>query len=696
MKDRVAKPGRAALAAQGAVLAAAALVFLWSLATPAGLAAVALSVLGATWFASRLEGLSLRLAGWLGLSGAALVGAWLGARTLLAQVTLFEPALTLWVADALLAGTTAFVFTLLVRLLSARWRAASVLELAFVAGAIASFFAAHRHQRIHQPRFLSDWAWAHGLEPEAVLAVLGIVAAAFAALLLLRTGRTSRLLAMLALLLVGGGLLLLLGGAPSLAVAKPDDLGMNGEGEGNGKSDSDKKNDDKNQGGGSGGAPPQPIAVAVLHDELPEADVLYFRQAVRSKLVGDRLVEDPSGQFDVDLATRFPAGAPVRVTTPQADGVHRALHTSMFLLADHAQLPGLAFPREFTPIPNPNPGRFVTAYDVDSQLLTRPIERLLGRRGLDPAWSDETVRHYTEVPTDPRYRELSDELVRDVDPRFVGDDVVKALTIKEWLEEKGFYSLQQKQLVGDDPVAQFLFGDLRGYCVHFAHAAVYLFRSQGLAARVAIGYAVETQQRGAGSAILIFANEAHAWPEVFLEGVGWVTLDIFPRQSDEPPPQRMERDLEAAMGELARKEPPGLTKDRVPWHVPWPLVGLGALVLLGAALVAAFTVKLYRRLATRTHREQYRAVLDRLSDRGLARQFGETRERHAARTAALAPSFVPLTAAHLRLALRGDDPAQAQAVAELARATVAELRRNTPRGRRALAFLNPIGWWFTR
>src|SRR5262249_59532098 len=115
----------------------------------------------------------------------------------------------------------------------------------------------------------------------------------------------------------------------------------------------------------------------------------------------------------------------------------------------------------------------------------------------------------------------------------VGDDVMKALAIKRYLEKEGFYSLKQKQLVGADPVAQFLFGDLRGYCVHFSHAAVFLLRSQGIPARVALGYGVQTKRRGAGSSVLILGNEAHAWPELFIDGVGWVTFDIYPERSDE-------------------------------------------------------------------------------------------------------------------------------------------------------------------
>ncbi len=436
--------------------------------------------------------------------------------------------------------------------------------------------------------------------------------------------------------------------------------------------------------------------MAVLHDDLPDNDALYFRQAVRSKLTGDRLVEDGSGAFDTDVPTRFPAGSPVKVTLPQVEAFHRRLHTSMFLLADHAQLFGVGFPEQLSPLANPNPRRFVAAYDVDSLFLTRSVERLLGRNAMPDDWPEPMRKHYTELPGDPRYLELSDRIVRDVDPRFVGDDMMKALAIKQYLEHEGFYSLDVKTLEGDDPVAQFLFGDLRGYCVHFAHAAVFLLRSQGLPARVAIGYGVQTQQRGAGSAVLIFANEAHAWPELYVDGVGWVTFDIMPERSDEPPSPHVDQDLESALGELARKDPPGTLEDATPFELPWAALGFGALGLTGLALVLAFAVKVFRRLGRGSHRLVYRSVLDVLSDHGHARHKGESRERHARRLAARAPSFVPLTSAHLRLSLGRDDPEGRAQVDALARKTRAELRAHTPFLARVGALFNPVGWWFTR
>jgi hypothetical protein len=89
-------------------------------------------------------------------------------------------------------------------------------------------------------------------------------------------------------------------------------------------------------------------------------------------------------------------------------------------------------------------------------------------------------------------------------------------------------------------------------------------------------------------------------------------------------------------------------------------------------------------------------VLDVMSDLGVPRQLGESRERHAERLAAKAPSFVPLTAAHLKLTLGGQDAQLESQVLMLAAQTRAELSRSMPAYVRVGAFFNPIGWWFTR
>jgi hypothetical protein len=663
------------------------------LATPPGLVLGLLGTFFGSVVAHVLAPTRLRLGAGLALGALSALLGFLLDRALKVGATFLDPSLTLQLADMAAFGLGALGAAFAVRLLSERVRGFSVLELALVLASVGHTFASHRHQRIHQPRFLSDWSWSNGIDPQDVLTAVGVVAVAAGAVLLLKARRGAWVLGLLLmLLLLFGGVAATftpehLGGA-----ADTNDLGLTkDEQDKDGQGGKDGKN---GKGGGNSQKPPDPVALAILHDDLPDLDVLYFRQSVRSRLVGDRLVEDTSGAFDRDLPRSLPAGVPLALDTPQAPALHRAVRTSMFLLVDHAQYPGLGAPSVFSPLQNPNPRRFVAAYDVESQLLLRTPERLVGHQAIPDSWTQAERDHYLAVPDDPRYLELSNRLVREVDPRFVGDDIVKAMAIRQYLEKNGFYSLQQKTLEGDDPTATFLFGDLKGYCVHFAHAAVFLLRSQGIPARVALGYGVQTSQRGAGSAVLIYGNEAHAWPELYLDGVGWVTFDIAPEQSDEPPGQHVEVDLAAALGEVARDDPSAGKADpgkRLSLPVVPTLLGL-----LGAALLIAYAVKTARRLGASSPMLVYRATLDRLSDLGEPRRFGESRERHAARLQRLAPSFVPLTAAHLKLALGEDSPEARAQVTTLARAAAAELRRNTPWHTRASALLNPVGWWFTR
>ncbi len=78
----------------------------------------------------------------------------------------------------------------------------------------------------------------------------------------------------------------------------------------------------------------------------------------------------------------------------------------------------------------------------------------------------------------------------------------------------------------------------RGAREQFVTAFVVLVRSLGFDARVATGFVVPPEQLG--SLLTITSAHASAWPEVRLEGLGWVAFDPVPpvenSDVDEPPP----------------------------------------------------------------------------------------------------------------------------------------------------------------
>lgn len=64
-----------------------------------------------------------------------------------------------------------------------------------------------------------------------------------------------------------------------------------------------------------------------------------------------------------------------------------------------------------------------------------------------------------------------------------------------------------------------------GFCSYFATAFVLLARAEGIPARYVEGFCVPVQGE---QETKVYANMAHAWPEVYLEGVGWIPFEPTP------------------------------------------------------------------------------------------------------------------------------------------------------------------------
>lgn len=85
-----------------------------------------------------------------------------------------------------------------------------------------------------------------------------------------------------------------------------------------------------------------------------------------------------------------------------------------------------------------------------------------------------------------------------------------------------------------------------GYCVHFATTLTLLLRDLGYDARYVEGFVVP-QNPQAGAKRVISSDMAHAWTEIYVEGLGWMPLDATPGEhadelrgdqggESEPPP----------------------------------------------------------------------------------------------------------------------------------------------------------------
>lgn len=82
---------------------------------------------------------------------------------------------------------------------------------------------------------------------------------------------------------------------------------------------------------------------------------------------------------------------------------------------------------------------------------------------------------------------------------------------------------------GDDAIRTFL-RERRGFCEQFAGTYAALARAAGLPSRVAVGF---TPGRRSGGVFHVTDADAHAWPEVWFPGLGWVPFEPTPA-GDQP------------------------------------------------------------------------------------------------------------------------------------------------------------------
>lgn len=283
-----------------------------------------------------------------------------------------------------------------------------------------------------------------------------------------------------------------------------------------------------------------------------------------------------------------------------------------------------------------------------------------------PQWVTDRYLQLPDTVT-PRTRELALQIAAGKENPY---DIAVAVT--EYLRASIRYSQTVPPVPrGREPLDWFLFDLRRGFCNYYASAEVVLLRSLGIPARLAVGFASGKWERGR---YLVRDKDAHAWPEVYFPGFGWVE---FEPTASQPPILRpsgeestaeegrerrsglgglrdweREEDVETPPGRLEREEGPETAPTAAN---PRPL--LWVLVAGGVALLA------YGIWQGRRH---LRRPLPVLLERGLERMGVEPPP--AVRRWAAYATLPPVVQAYLEinraLARLGMPPAPAETPAE--------------------------------
>ncbi|HEX9089305.1 MAG TPA: transglutaminase-like domain-containing protein, partial [Arthrobacter sp.] len=241
----------------------------------------------------------------------------------------------------------------------------------------------------------------------------------------------------------------------------------------------------------------------------------------------------------------------------------------------------------------------------------------------------------------------------------------RAMAIQRYLRSIDFtYSLQSPVQGGYDGnglsvLADFL-NQKSGYCIHFASAMAVMARLEGIPSRIAVGYApgrptgstVSIGGQGALPEFEVDARDAHAWPELYFQGLGWIPFEPTPSRGVVP---SYATDAAAPSGASTNENNDGLIPSNGATPVPLPsvaplplpgaaappnaasrllpvLYGAGALLLLGLLLASpqlARTTLRRRRLTGSgdggaAALQAWAELRDLAMDFGVARQTSET------------------------------------------------------------------------
>lgn len=108
-------------------------------------------------------------------------------------------------------------------------------------------------------------------------------------------------------------------------------------------------------------------------------------------------------------------------------------------------------------------------------------------------------------------------------------DYDKAQAIQNWFRTEFTYSLDHPQGNDTNDLISFL-KDRSGYCEQFAATMALMARAVGIPSRVQVGF-TPGSQRPDGTWV-VTSHDAHAWPELWFEGVGWVRFEPTPGGGD--------------------------------------------------------------------------------------------------------------------------------------------------------------------
>ncbi len=182
-----------------------------------------------------------------------------------------------------------------------------------------------------------------------------------------------------------------------------------------------------------------------------------------------------------------------------------------------------------------NSAYFVYNAQSNKQLAAFQVERFrVLREVTDYSRMDKKfMDYYTRMPGNDKFNSIS-TLAHKITDTASNTPVDKVIAIRNYFlskDEHGerLYKYTDNPGIPDLPNASKLMNFLneshQGYCAYYAGATLFMLRALGIPSRIAVGFLTEDRSDKNKGWYWYYANQAHAWVQVYFPGYGWLDFD---------------------------------------------------------------------------------------------------------------------------------------------------------------------------
>lgn len=249
----------------------------------------------------------------------------------------------------------------------------------------------------------------------------------------------------------------------------------------------------------------------------------------------------------------------------------------------------------------------------DDEQSTRGLEWTVTSLDVEP--TRDQLRYASPPPSElAPYRALplppdTARRIREQAMRVAGSGTMydQARNLEEWFARSNQFRYDTTVPPGNGASALENFLEQKvGYCEQFSSAMAVMARSLGIPARVAVGFIPGTLQND--MTYRVGSHDAHAWPELYFAGAGWIRFEPTPSRGSSPsyasqdvtptaptaspdaaeelPEQRPEESQTAAPSESVSLPPVTATGSDGP-DIPGRVLLVGGALVLAVLLLAA-------------------------------------------------------------------------------------------------------------